>query len=203
MLTAKCRVLGVGCCGQGGRGEHTWPGWRHWSAPFGSRFAVTRWIVTPLPWTPPLRYREKINPGFFFQDSASYTWQEWERLTCKWVRAEWGAAAGPAQGSGVCQPLQGAALRRVWKCLGEKIYCRNTKFPLMRRVGNRVIMWNPFVLFHPVHWHSTGDSLNVHQKQTCQSTPRVLIGTEQPSLLITVSMNSNQNPLETIGIIGG
>lgn len=95
-------------------------------------------------------------PGFLFPGVPVTPWHRSGRgwRVSGLEQPECGAAAGPAQGSGVCQQLEGAALIRVWKCLGKKIYCRNTKL----QVGNRVIMLNPFVLFHPVPWHRNGGS---------------------------------------------
>lgn len=165
VLTPAWVVAGsteCGCSGQRGRGEGTCPGW-HWSAPIGSRLAVTRCIGTPLPQTPPPRYREKINPGFLFPGQCQL------HLATRGARGwrvsgleqpERGAAAGPALGSGALNTCRGCSEKGL-EMPGKKSVAE-TQIPVNEASGKQSnYVKTPFLLFHSglwVHCQSNGDS---------------------------------------------
>lgn len=126
--------------------------------------------------------------------------KRWERLTCKWVRTPWvwGSSRACSRAQGLCQQLEEAALVRAWKGLGKKSIAE-TQIPINEASGKRShYVKTPFLQLHS-GCECTVRAMQVypkvHQKQTCQSISRILITMEQLSLLITVSVNSNQNPL--------
>lgn len=73
--------------------------------------------------------------------------KSWERLTCKWVRTPrvWGSSRACSRAQGLWTTGKGCSEKSL-EVPGKKkkqTHCRNTKFLLMRQVGNSLIVLKP------------------------------------------------------------